>query len=77
MHHYLRHGRFVLIYNANLDRPESSSMNLAGIRRQLRKWEEMQTLKKPGIDDTRAYLVRLTLGLPGRFYTNEIPSTEK
>ncbi|KAI5119098.1 hypothetical protein M0805_004869 [Coniferiporia weirii] len=51
-----RHTQFVLMFNANLDRAESLRKPMSEIRKDLKRWEEGVTAKKPAMNDTHAYL---------------------
>ncbi|EJD06122.1 uncharacterized protein FOMMEDRAFT_166391 [Fomitiporia mediterranea MF3/22] len=51
-----RHTQFVLLFNANLDRAEHLRKSTAELRRELKKWEDSQEVKKTSIDDAQTYI---------------------
>lgn len=53
-----RHERWVLLYNANLDRNLHDRLTLEELRRDLKKWEETRSGKKVGVGDVGTYQVR-------------------
>ncbi|EGO21792.1 hypothetical protein SERLADRAFT_441024 [Serpula lacrymans var. lacrymans S7.9] len=50
-----RHERWVMIYNANLDKSEKSRKTLSELRVELKKWEDNMKGRKAVVDDTEAY----------------------
>ena len=59
-----RHERWVLLYNANLDRNPPDRLTYDEMKRDLKKWEETRGgKKKVGVTDVEAYQVRV---LPSR-----------
>lgn len=52
-----RHERWVLLYNANLDRSLMDRSTLEELRMDLKKWEETRGGKKVGVRDVGAYQV--------------------
>ena len=49
--------RFVLLFNANLDRAEHLRKSVSELRKDLKKWEDNQEVKRVSVDDTKSYLV--------------------
>lgn len=52
-----RHERWVLVYNANLDRNPRDRETLEELIRKLKKWEDTRGGKKVGVGDVKAYEV--------------------
>lgn len=50
-----RHQRWVMIYNANLDKSEGNRKGLAELRIELRKWEEDRKVSKKIVEDVVAH----------------------
>ncbi|KAJ3509958.1 hypothetical protein NMY22_g16122 [Coprinellus aureogranulatus] len=51
-----RHKKWVMLYNANLDRSETNRKSQTALRQELKKWEEtMSKRKKAVIDDPKEY----------------------
>ncbi|KAK7689073.1 hypothetical protein QCA50_007764 [Cerrena zonata] len=50
-----RHERWVLVYNANLDRNPRDRETLEELIRKLKKWEDTRGGKKIGVGDVKAY----------------------
>jgi E3 ubiquitin-protein ligase RAD18 len=55
--HFLWNGRWVMIYNANLDKSESQRKTIQELRSDLKKWEEDRKTKKNIVGDVDAYQV--------------------
>ena len=55
-----RHERWVLLYNANLDRNPQDRLTYDEMKKDLKKWEETRSgKKKVGVTDVEAYQVRV------------------
>ncbi|KAF9009454.1 hypothetical protein BDQ17DRAFT_1062312 [Cyathus striatus] len=50
-----RHRKWVMIYNANLDRSEANRKTKAELRKELKKWEDDTRKKKSTVDDVAMY----------------------
>lgn len=51
-------SRWVMLYNANLDRSESNRKTQTTLRQELKKWEEtMSKRKKTVVDDPKEHAV--------------------
>lgn len=64
--------RFVLLYNANLDRAEHLRKPISGLRKELKKWEDGLNTKKVSVDDAEVYVVCTLVLIPRRLL---IPSS--
>ncbi|KAJ8592629.1 hypothetical protein M405DRAFT_732940 [Rhizopogon salebrosus TDB-379] len=51
-----RHRRWVMIFNANLDKCESNRKSAQELRHELKKWEDDRKGRKHLVDDTEAHL---------------------
>ncbi|OCH89108.1 hypothetical protein OBBRIDRAFT_733241 [Obba rivulosa] len=50
-----RHQKWVMLFNANLDRSPANRQSLDQLKRELKKWEEAQQTRKHSVTDVVAY----------------------